>query len=98
MPWLTIKNAIPILGALAAIIFFGLWRLEVAETKNLEAQIDSLQDTVLDREADLQECGQKAQNLEKVANDRQVRINALNQSIASNKLRAEQARCIPVLR
>lgn len=92
------KYALPLLGSLAALVFFGLWRLEVAETKNLKAQIDTLQDTVLDYQADVKQCNSDKKLTESISNDHQRKISALNKQLNDYKLFRDprNARCIPL--
>lgn len=87
-----LKHAPLILGALAALVFFGLWRLEVAETKNLQAEIDTLQDTVIDFGNAISQCEDDKQITEKVSNDYQKSIVNLRRQL--NSVRTDP-RCIP---
>jgi hypothetical protein len=95
---INLKYALPLFGTLAIVIFFGLWRLEAAETTRLEAEIDTLQDTVIDFEAALNECGDKIKKAEGIARDSQNRITDLTKRARADRMRADAARCIPIER
>lgn len=92
------KYALILSGTLATIIFFGLWRLEVATSENLEAKIDTLQDTVLDYEADVKQCESDKKLTESISNDHQRKISALNRQLNDYKLFRDprNARCVPL--
>lgn len=94
------KYALILSGTLATIIFFGLWRLEVAETQNLTAQIDTLQDTILDYEADVKQCESDKKLTESISNDHQRKISALNRQLNDFKQLRDprNARCIKITR
>lgn len=97
--WLirNLKYALPLLGALAALVFFGLWRLEVAETRNLEAQIDTLQDTVIDLEGDLTQCNNQKKITESKSNEYQQGLASRDRTIANLRSLRNNAKCVPVI-
>lgn len=94
------KHALPISCAVAVIVFFGLWRIEVAETRNLKAQVDTLQDTILEREADLDKCVQNKIIAEEIQGEHARKISNLNKQLNDFKrLRdPKNARCVNITR
>lgn len=86
------KYIVSFAGILVVVIFFGLWRLEVAATKSLQTQIDTLQDTVVEYDHELEQCSTDKSLTERVSNDYQNNISNLRRQL--DRLRRESY-CVP---
>lgn len=89
----SLKYAIPVLGSVAIIVLFGLWRLEVAETKSLKGEITGLEQYLDEAQKEVDQCVSDKALTEKVSNDYQRSIGSLRSQL--NSLR-NNPRCIPV--
>lgn len=87
------KNALPILGTVAIIVFFGLWRLEVAETKNLKAEIAKMDEQIEIATLEINQCSKDKALSERVSNDYQNANTALRRDL--NRLRNNPACVLP---
>lgn len=86
------KHALTILAAVAAIILFGLWRLEVAVVKGLKAENASLDEQIEIATLEINQCVSDKALTEKVSNDYQNAIASLRRE--RDRLRDNPA-CIP---
>jgi gas vesicle protein len=84
---------------IAAILGFGWYcRSVVAERDDLKVQVNTLQQTILDYEADIKQCNADKVIAENVAQNRSNKIRDLTKQLdADSELRdPRNARCVPI--
>lgn len=86
------KHAIALSCALALIVLFGLWRFEVAETKDLKGEIEGLERYLKEATAEVDQCNADKVLTERVSNDYQKSIANLRRDI--DRLR-RNPHCVP---
>lgn len=86
------RYVLHILNSLALVVFVGLWRIEVAETKSLKAEITRMDEQIEIATLEINQCSKDKALTEKVSNDYQKSIANLRNQL--NGLR-DNPTCIP---
>lgn len=89
---MNIKHAITLFSTVAIIVLFGLWRLEVAENKRLDAQIEALDLQIAAATTEINQCASDKALSERTSRDYQNNVTALRRQL--NSLRKDPA-CVP---
>lgn len=87
-----LQYALALSGTLAVIVFFGLWRLEAAETRNLKAEIARMDEQIEIAALEINQCSKDKALTEKVSNDYQKSIANMRRQL--NGLRDDPT-CVP---
>lgn len=87
------KNALPILGTLATLIFFGLWRVEVGHNKLQKAEISRMDEELEIAALEINQCNKDKALSERSSNDYQKSIANLRRDI--DRLRNSPACILP---